>query len=179
MPTTTPTAITPDILALCASIATGTPEFISVNPEAGCQPLECFQNVTLCAGSAVNGWIIWERAGAFIEAEHHCALKRPDGSLVDVTPHDGESRVLFLADPNATFNGKVARSNIRAATNTDPDIVDMIALANALDGPNRRINMYGPDSLTETQKRDGMKLAMDYVKALKKVDVNYPGGTVV
>ncbi|MGL4965857.1 MAG: SEC-C metal-binding domain-containing protein [Inquilinus sp.] len=66
-------------------------------------------------GSLLYGWLIWEWPRVFIEAEHHAVWEK-DGSLVDITPpSNGERRILFLPDPNASYDFAFMkrRNNIR------------------------------------------------------------------
>lgn len=117
----TPLAASPQIVDLCAEIATGVePEFILHEPSQDAVVRECFNNVAervrRIGGDLVYGWAIWEWPGVFIEAEHHAVWRSPDGVLIDITPHEYPTHgVLFLPDPLATydFKGFTRRDNVR------------------------------------------------------------------
>ena len=93
--------------------------FVRLKPEPDTKPIECYFNVKSKierdGGELVFGWAIWEWPRVFIEAEHHAVWS--DGSqLIDVTPNDpGIERVLFLPDPEKTFDEVLfnRRINIR------------------------------------------------------------------
>lgn len=75
-------------------------EYVSVTPYFGAQPSLCYLNVSLAAstfgGEPVLGYTIWDTAGLYLSAEHHCVLRMPQG-LVDVTPDPQKRKqVLFV-----------------------------------------------------------------------------------
>lgn len=180
MPTTTPAEITPEIAGFVAGFTAEEPVYVPVVNTM--TPLECFDNckttVTASGGRVVLGWAIWQREGAFVEAEHHAVVEQPDGTLIDVTPHDGESHILFVADPNATYNGKAARSNHRLALSDDPKVVEYIGIADKVSASTRRVMMYGVESLSNNQRKDGMALASRFVSIQQYIDATYAGESV-
>lgn len=117
--TTTPKAVTPEILAFCLEIdATTRPLYVPVRPALLAIPSNCFINVreevAHGGGGLQHGWIIWERPGWFLEAEFHAVWISPEGSLIDITPLvDGEESILFLPDSRRTFQGEVAPNRMR------------------------------------------------------------------
>lgn len=106
---TTPTETSTPIYDLCRELKRGgLPQWISVRPDDGAVVNECFNNVSSkierSGGAIVFGWAIWEWPRVFIEAEHH-AVWESEGELLDITPHiNGESRILFLADPTRRYD---------------------------------------------------------------------------
>ncbi len=93
----------------CESISPGqVPKFVPVVATDESQPLECFHNVwrqvEQHGGSIAFGWAIWIWPQVFVEAEHHAVWEK-DGKVLDITPReDGESEVLFLPDPERTYD---------------------------------------------------------------------------
>ncbi|MBO9726693.1 MAG: hypothetical protein J7530_20170 [Novosphingobium sp.] len=84
----------------------GVPEWVEVEPLEGSLQTECFDNVDRAirthGGKAIMGWIIWEKPGAWLEAEHHAIWEQQDGTWRDVTPTvDGEPRLVFVPDDKA------------------------------------------------------------------------------
>jgi hypothetical protein len=83
-------------------------------------------------GEIAWGWAIWRWPGRYFEAEHHGIWRSPEGRLHDVTPMlYGQSRILFLSDPQAVFNPACYRPNILGAEAGNKVAVDYIALADA------------------------------------------------
>ena len=75
MKPTTPAEIN-DVVARFARIALkGVAQWINVEPLAGSKETECFDNVEKAIGAhggkAIMGWIVWEKPGVWLEAEHH------------------------------------------------------------------------------------------------------------
>lgn len=101
--------ITPDIsevhvLEFCRGISTAPVCLIPVVPESGFEFGNCFNNVDTVVmergGVAVYGWHLTEWPGVFIEAEQHSVWRRPDGFLLDPSPHrNGFSEIAFLPQP--------------------------------------------------------------------------------
>ncbi|MCR4376526.1 MAG: SEC-C metal-binding domain-containing protein [Rhodospirillales bacterium] len=86
-------------------------------------------------GKELNGWQLWTWPKVFIEAEHHCVWKSPEGNLIDVTPKEnGEKRIAFLPDPAVMYDHENHRriDNIRKALSIDPDIDEYLNLAASL-----------------------------------------------
>jgi hypothetical protein len=134
MHTGTPKHISQPIAHLAQRLVPGaTPEFVQILPTADGAPNECFASVALqvekAGGRVQHGWAIWEWPNVLIEAEFHAVWASPTGHLIDVTPrNDSESRILFLADPERTFEG-VTVDNVRAALRDDPRVHEFIRLA--------------------------------------------------
>jgi len=92
--------------------------------------LECFENVRMCVeqrgGSALYGWLIWRWPGVLVEAEFHCVWQSASGELEEVTPRpDGDTRVLFVADPDRTYAG-ISLDNVRVPLRDDKLVRDFI-----------------------------------------------------
>jgi hypothetical protein len=65
----------------------------------------------------------------FLEAEFHAVWRDPDGRLIDVTPvPTAIDRILFLADPSRTYEGRQV-NNIRRALSDNPAIKDFFRAA--------------------------------------------------
>lgn len=154
MPLTTPQEITEHVEELCASInPSAALQWVKVEPDPKATINFCFRSVvtTERAGTPLVGWIIWERPGAFVEAEMHCVLKKPDGSLVDIVPkRDGEGEILFLPDHD------------------HPMTSTLLSLTTGLAPPNRRLLLRKHNRLLE-----------DWLKAAEDLDAakrgNYSG----
>ena len=137
---TTPVALSKTVLDFCREVApSSTPVYLPVRPFRGAKPLDAFDNADrftrLSGGKPQTGWLIWEWPDAFIEAEHHCAVRLEDGTLREVSPHD-ETRVLFLPDDTATLDidrDTFARPSIRRATTPDPIVAQYLANFDARD----------------------------------------------
>lgn len=125
----------------CASIVPdATPISMAINPELGCEALDCFGNVRrkiLKSGGSISyGWSIWEWPGVFIEAEHHAVYREEEGRLIDLTPpSDNMTRSrTFLADSSAVYdfqNEGQRRDNHRLALTDDPLIAEFFQTASA------------------------------------------------
>ncbi|WP_313535769.1 hypothetical protein [Sphingomonas sp.] len=134
MGTDTPVAIDETVLAFCARIAPGLPEYVAVEPGEGARIAYCFSNaaeqVARAGGEIAYGWIIWHWPGRYFEAEHHGLWRAPAGRLRDVTPMlHGQRRILFLHDPAAVFDDRNYRPNILGAEPNNAVAADYVALA--------------------------------------------------
>jgi len=134
---TTPTAITPTVLAFCKQVSQHDPLYVSVEPMNGAKHGECYSNVhrkiQSDGGTILHGWCIWEESTFFIEAEHHAIWVSPEGEKVDVTwQNTGERRILFLPDPEKVWN-RILIPNRRHALTDDPRLQEFLALADELD----------------------------------------------
>jgi hypothetical protein len=133
----TPRKIHPAIVSLAQAIAPGSaPGFVRCEPTVGLPRNECFgivrRRVQEAGGSAVIGWTIWEWPTILIEAEFHAVWQSTEGELVDLAPHDPpETRVLFLPDPNRTYQGRQV-DNVRRPLQQRPEIVELIRIHGAL-----------------------------------------------
>lgn len=133
-----PQASTPHVLEFCQRIGPAIPVRLTIQPEAGCLPGDCFPNVRQKVeregGSIRYGWAIWEWPRVFIEAEHHAVYESPDGVLVDVTPamqEDPQMARLFLPDDSTVFDfnqPRARRDNIRQALTDDSLIHEYLKL---------------------------------------------------
>lgn len=110
---------------------------LEIAPTPQAEPQECFGNVKKAVeqygGEIVFGWTVWEWPGVYIEAEHHAIWRKPDGTLVDITPSpDGDKSRVFVADPSAIYdfeNEGCRRENIRKALSKDPIIAEFFRYA--------------------------------------------------
>jgi hypothetical protein len=132
--TTTPPAISDQIIAICRSIAPAAPAFIDCVPAPGSRPSFCFSNVAeqvkAHGGSIAYGWVIWQIAGLYIEAEHHGVWRSDAGELVDVSPQFGNPpRTLFLADQDAVFDPDNLRQNRFFPDGDTPITIEFATLA--------------------------------------------------
>lgn len=101
-----PAQIDDRVIRFARTALKGVPEWIEVEPLEGSIHVECFDNVDRAirdhGGKAIMGWIIWEKPGVWLEAEHHAIWEQHDGTWRDVTPTiDGETRLVFVPDDNA------------------------------------------------------------------------------
>src|SRR3954471_18917454 len=100
--TTTPKAITPEILAFCREFdPTTEPVYVPVRPALLAIPRNCFVNVLdeveHSGGGIRHVWLIWDRPVWYLDAVFHAVGASPDGQLIDITPtDDGEETILFL-----------------------------------------------------------------------------------
>ena len=104
--------ITKGILKLAKQINdSDAPGFVTVEPGDGCLPDCCFENVPAVVkrrgGSVQAGWKMREESALFVQGDFHAVWRRPDGTLVDVTPRKDLLReILFL--PDSRMDGKGA-----------------------------------------------------------------------
>jgi hypothetical protein len=136
----TPTAVSPQVKELCSQINPhAQPVYITITPEAGCLPNDCFacvrQKMAHIGGQIRWGWAIWEWPRVFVEAEHHAVYEPPTGPpWIDITPSPFPEikRRLFLLDEHATYdfeNEGVRRYNRRLALGDDALIQEFFAAA--------------------------------------------------
>lgn len=134
--TTTPKAITPEILAFCWEVdPTTEPVYIPVRPALTAVHRNCFINVreemAHHGGDIQHGWLIWERPGWYLDVIFHAVWVSPDGQLIDITPtDDGEDTILFLPDCRKTFYGEVVPTRIRPLSDR-PHVRKFIEMAAA------------------------------------------------
>lgn len=101
---TTPQAITPQIENFCNRIIDGgTPVRVNVGQTVAGSFNNCYPAVDRIVaengGSRVDGWMIWELAGMFLQSEHH-AVWNNGNELIDITEKQhGETSIIFLPDP--------------------------------------------------------------------------------
>lgn len=111
---------------------TGNPVSISVVPEDGTAPNECFDNVAAKilrdGGERIVGWQLWQHP-FMLEAEYHAVWRSPEGSIVDITPKNIRTdHILFVEDRNRPYEGRQL-DNLRQNTTANQLIDDFIALA--------------------------------------------------
>jgi hypothetical protein len=117
---TTPNTIGPSVEALRKELhLQEEPIWIPVQSRSDSKPADCFcdvkHQIAEFGGSAIYGWQIWEWPRIMIEAEFHAVWNSPDEEILDVSVKpDGENRILFLPDPNRTYEGRQI-DNVRVA----------------------------------------------------------------
>lgn len=131
---TVPKSLSPKLLEFCRSIAPARPIYIKSKPSADAKTSACFDNVhrkiERAGGQLAYGWAIWHVPGLHFEAEHHGVWKNRQGALLDVSPQlHRVPKILFLPDPEATYDPKNARSNIYKAANDSPTATEFVTLA--------------------------------------------------
>ena len=106
-------AITKHILKLARQIdAAGLPEYVRIESQEDCRPGpdHCFDNVRRVVakygGATQHGWTMRQDA-YFAEGAFYAVWRRPDGSLVDVTPRaESQTQILFLPDSKRVWEGE-------------------------------------------------------------------------
>jgi hypothetical protein len=106
----TPYQITPAIERLLKRLSGTSPVFVSVSPEPGASPDECFSTVERkiqqTGGTAVYGWTIWATP-VMVEAEFHVVWQSPSGQLADLTPKvNRATEIMFVPDASARYEGR-------------------------------------------------------------------------
>ena len=162
---TTPSAITPQILALSERLGKGlVPEFVQVDTHSNAIENDCFIDVAKkCesnGGESVIGWQIWELPGILIEAEFHAVWRSPSGKLQDVShKRNRETSILFVADPSRTYAG-IRLDNVRVAICSEPLVHEFIRACENLH--QAIVKQYGADYLGEVEVEEGDPLANLY-----------------
>ncbi len=159
-----PSQIDDATLAFCATISPHVPLYVPVRPAPHGKVAYCFDNSVAQArehgGSAAYGWAIWRWPGRWFEAEHHAVWRRPDGSLLDVTPQLGEpERILFLPDPEAVYDPSTFRPNIMAPDAGNPLAAAYIELVKARSAITRAYWSPGIEVLPLFSPEDQARLA--------------------
>jgi hypothetical protein len=132
-----PSEVTPDALRFCRSLCESqSPQIVGVMPAEGAIFAECFHNVIAhakkCGGSLRYGWDVSILEGVYGEAEFHAVWRKPDGTLLDITPKaQGEDRILFQPDDVNTYDFDSRRSlaNRFCAFCDDPLVLRFVELA--------------------------------------------------
>ncbi len=112
VPIPTPKHISNRVKTVCATVLPRVrPVLIPCRPESYAKAGECHasiaEKVKRDGGTVQHGWTIWEIPPWEIQVEFHAVWRSPDHSLFDVTPAlHGGSRVLFLPDPQRTYDGR-------------------------------------------------------------------------
>ncbi len=178
MPTTTPSTISAEILQFCAMISPEPPVMLPVHPAPYSLLSECFNNVDAVladyGGERILGWLIWERAGAFIECEHHAIWKDEHGNLIDITPHaDGEAQILFLRDDSAVPLPTTGLPNRMKATSRSLTVKRYVEIANQFRMTDWKVRSTGaPPSGREAG--EARKLAIKFMAAQARLDAKFP-----
>jgi hypothetical protein len=130
---TTSKTIHNGVLQLCPKINPAEkPLIVPVKSHPSALDKDCFPNVQKQiadhGGSLLHGWRILELPGFFIEGEFHGVWVAPDGTLLDVSPADGDE-IVFLPDPTLIFDEKSfnRRDNIRLALSDHPTVHAFLA----------------------------------------------------
>ncbi|MCD2324759.1 hypothetical protein LQ953_12110 [Sphingomonas sp. IC-56] len=134
MGTDTPQVIDDAVLAFCVTVAPGVPEYVDVVPGEAARIAYCFDNAAAAVarggGEVAYGWAIWRWPGRYFEAEHHGIWRSPEGRLIDVTPMlYGQTRTLFLSDPQAVFDSLRYRANVLGAEPGNAVAEEYVAVA--------------------------------------------------
>ncbi len=158
-----PAQIDEATLAFCATISAEAPRYVPVKPVPWGKLAYCFDTSVETArqrgGSAAYGWAIWRWPGRWFEAEHHAVWRKPDGSLLDVTPQTGEpERILFLPDDDAVYDPATFRRNVMAPDAGNPLARDYIALVAARGDITARYWSPGVDVLPLFSPEDQRRL---------------------
>lgn len=102
----TPKEIDGIIKQFCDAICTEVkPIYIDVVPYVKGVAGKCFQNVDSYieehGGKRIVGWNICRCKNIFLQAESHAIVETEEQKLIDVSPHDGCEKILFLKDETA------------------------------------------------------------------------------
>jgi hypothetical protein len=122
------------VISFCRHICPGSKcVYVPVDPLPNKPINECFsivpEHIASNGGEQKFGWSIWHWRKVFIEAEFHCIWKRPDGTLIDITPKSLPfDQILFLPDPHRRYEGRQV-DNIRQPISNDFIVKQFIAFA--------------------------------------------------
>ncbi|TFF37888.1 hypothetical protein [Mucilaginibacter psychrotolerans] len=109
---------------------------VTVQPEIGAKPSNCFNNVARKVakegGSIVYGWALLPQRH-ILEAEKHAIWKMPDGEYVDITPRPFPIPMLqFVIDDEFEYKGQLV-GNVRINTTQNIVVDDWIFVCEAID----------------------------------------------
>lgn len=172
---TTPIKVTDKIIELCSGIVPDTkPGYVTVKAQEWSLPNECFPNVERMVqengGQQANGWAIWQWANVLVEAEAHSVWQSPEGGLIDITPHNnGETEILFLADPDMIYDNNTIAS-VRLALTSSPLVAELIRLMDERD----RIMCATPGRLCKIPKSLLVRIMQIQMVLHMEVDRNAP-----
>lgn len=160
-------------------VADGELFFIQSKPLKGEQLLECYDTVenyvATHGGERILGWCFFDWPRVLLMAELHAVWKRPDGSFLDIAPHQAkQTKILFLPDPFAVVP-RVQEPNRYYPVNDDPAIQAYIDLEDEvyqLSDPESRFLVMTP-KIAEAQTR----LVSSKVALAKKY--GWPPGTSI
>tara|TARA_R110002073_G_scaffold299268_1_gene466182 strand:+ start:1139 stop:1684 length:546 start_codon:yes stop_codon:yes gene_type:complete len=129
---TTPKSISDTVLELCESLGLEEPQYVNVRSRSDATDNECFEasrkHKREFGGKVVTGWQFWEWPGLLLEAENHGVWLSDDGHYLDVsTKPDGETRILFAADPSRVGDD-TKTDNVRRAIFDHPTVHRYIKL---------------------------------------------------
>lgn len=165
---TTPTSISDTVLELCASLGLEEPHYVTVRSRSDATDNECFEasrnHQREFGGKVVTGWQFWEWPGLMLEAENHGVWLSDVGQYLDVsTKPDGETRILFAADP--TRVGDDTRTdNVRRAIFDHPTVHRYIKLKE--DYNRLLIQKFGADFTGEYELTPEMQSINDELQRL-------------
>jgi hypothetical protein len=131
-----PSAITPAVLAFCRQLdASRTPMWVDVEAESDVDSAHPFaglrKHVSRHGGRIQYGWIIWENAGWYLEAEFSGAWCSPKGDLIALgTGREAgpSTRILFLPDSRRTFQGATIANRFHPLS-ASPDVLAVVQSA--------------------------------------------------
>lgn len=105
-------------------------EFVPVVPALFSKEEQCFNNVAekvkRDGGSSHYGWAVWQ-SDIICEGERHAVWESPEGNLVDITPRDSLSQILFISDNNLDYRGQLI-DNVRINITSNKIVDDYIFL---------------------------------------------------
>lgn len=172
---TTPIKVTDKIMELCSRAVPGVePVYVPVEAAEWSQISECFPNVRQMirelGGQQANGWAIWQWANVLVEAEAHSVWQSPEGELIDITPHkNGETEILFLADPGMIYDNNTIAS-VRLALTSSPLVAELIRLMDERD----RIMCATPGRMCKIPKSLLVRIMQIQMVLHMEVDRNAP-----
>ncbi len=123
IPMVTPMEINEKIKEFCETISTEmNPIYIDVVPYVKGVAGKCFQNVDTYieeyGGKRIVGWNIYKCKNIFLQAESHAIVETMDKKWIDVSPHDGCEKILFLKDETVQGLVHPIKSKYQALTNS-------------------------------------------------------------
>lgn len=123
IPMVTPMEIDEKIKEFCENISIETaPIYIDVVPYVKGVPGKCFQNVDNYieeyGGKRIVGWNICRCKNIFLQAESHAIVETEGNKWIDVSPHDGCERILFLKDETLQDLEHPIKSRYQQLTNS-------------------------------------------------------------
>jgi hypothetical protein len=175
--TTTPAEITPSVLKFCGQVVPNTlPVWVPVRVEKDSVYSDCFFNVAaktkVHGGTVQYGWTIWEEPGLWLEAEFHAVWVDPGGEdRVDITPHEGEDKILFLPDPSRIWQNVVV-PNRRFALKDDPLVKEFLTLGDRMD--QLKVKYAKPDGTQEIPAEKLLPNSLRMVEIMQELGVPVP-----
>jgi hypothetical protein len=128
----TPADFSTALSELCqeAVPASDKPFYVNCHSKSKGKPQDCFEDVEnhvqQHGGRTIYGWALWEMPKLFVEAEFHAIWQSTEGEFKDIAYRDRPSkRILFLPDPNRTYNGEQI-NNIRKPLSNNPLLFDYL-----------------------------------------------------